>query len=99
MKDIFIDSCTISISSSRLKPKKYLKVKVGNLERINKTIKFINNTNEDVFISFDGIEDRFLVIQDGLLKLDIPDLWCMPEAQIIFIKGKPGTGNICIYYY
>jgi hypothetical protein len=78
---------------------------VGELLHQARIVKFTNNTNEDVTISWDGTHDHEYIPAGSFLLLD----GCanavsnarlnIPMSTIFYAKGTTGTGNFYISYY
>ncbi len=79
---------------------------VGGLPQACFMLRFINNTTEDVLISYDGVTDNDVVIHDTTAQLDPQansqpnNFICVfPKGMTIYLKAANGTGEFYIAGY
>ena len=79
---------------------------VGSLTQACFMLRFINNTTEDVLISYDGVTDNDVVIHDTSAQIESQtnsqpnNFTCLfPKGLNIYAKGAAGAGELYIAGY
>ena len=91
-----IDSATVTASYAALG---------SPLAHPARLIKFTNNANVDVTISWDGVNDNEFLPRGSFLLLDVTTNHSMPlnfeiqQGTQFYVKGSAGTGLIYMSYY
>jgi hypothetical protein len=79
---------------------------VGGIPQACFMLRIINNTSEDVLISYDGVTDNDVVIHETTTQLDPQtnsqpnNFICLfPKGMTIYVKAAQGTGELYIAGY
>lgn len=69
-------------------------------------VRIINNSDEDVTVSYDGVTDHDFVPKNTTLQLPLQtnsqpnnNVALMPKGTIVYVKGTAGTGDIYLAAY
>lgn len=84
----------------------YLPLNPGGLPGACFKIRITNDSNADVTISFNGVDDNEISIATTIIELDFQNnaqpnsyLALLPKGTEIFVKGGAGVGNIYLSAY
>lgn len=75
------------------------------LANASRIVKFTNNSNRDITISWDGIVDVEFVPMGSFLLIDVASNrqftaeLCIPEGTQFYAKGSAGAGSLYISTY
>lgn len=75
---------------------------VANSVRI---MKFVNNSNQDVTISIDGVNDYEILPATSYFVIDFSanretgNAWELPSNTQFYVKGTAGTGSVYLSIY
>lgn len=79
---------------------------VGGLPQACFMLRFINNTSEDVLVSYDGVTDNDVIIHETTSQIDPQansqpnNFICVfPKGMTIYLKAAQGTGEFYIAGY
>jgi hypothetical protein len=79
---------------------------IGGLPHACFMLRFINNSTEDVLISYDGVTDNDVIIHDTTVQLDPQansqpnNFICVfPKGMTIYVKAANGTGEFYVAGY
>lgn len=79
---------------------------IGDLPQACFMLRFINDTDEDVLVSYDGVTDNDVVIHQTTVQLDPQansqpnNFICVfPKGMPIYVKGANGTGEFYVAGY
>jgi hypothetical protein len=79
---------------------------IGGLPQACFMLRFINNTSEDVIISYDGVNDNDVVIHDTTTQIPVQtnsqpnNFTCLfAKGLTIYVKAANGTGEFYVAGY
>lgn len=79
---------------------------IGGIPQACFMLRFINNTDEDVLVSYDGVTDNDVVVHGTTVQLEPQTnsqpnnyICVFPKGLTIYVKGANGTGEFYVAGY
>lgn len=90
-----IDSATVASS--------YKAINANGLTQSCFKIRILNNSTQDVTVSFDGVNDNEYIVKATSVEIsgqaNVPQYGSFPASTVVYVKGTGGTGNIYLSGY
>lgn len=84
----------------------YAPMNPGGLDKPCFYIKFVNNSAQDITISYDGVTDNEILLANEILYLNFQtnsqpnnQVCLMSQGQLIYVKGTAGAGSLYLSGY
>lgn len=94
------------ISSAIIESDEYTAINSGGLPSACFLLRIVNDSDQGVLVSYDGVTDHDFVPQDKTLQLPFQsnsqpnnNVALIPKGTVVYVKGTAGDGDIYVAAY